>query len=828
LAQVLNRVWFGSIGSVFIKIAWFMFTNYIKTAIRYLQKNKSFSFINVIGLSIGTLCCLYIVIYVQDQYSYDKHHNNVQDIYRINTVWTVQNDKSNWATVTAPVAPAMKNDFAEVEEYARIIPGVGMDHHLLRYKDISLYEDDAVFADSTLFRLFKFHFNYGNPETALSGPYKVVLMKPIADKLFGHEDPIGKVIQITNRGTHDFTVTGVIDESFGKSHIKADFYMSMNSGSYGAYFNHNNSWTRDNIIISYIKLRSQTNVALLEKKFTALVNKYGQEELKSQGMAKQFYLQPVTTIHTTAGFKGLELSKPVSPVFLYILILIAVLIQVIACINFMNLSTARAAKRAKEVGVRKVIGAGRMDLIKQFLSESLLLSLLGVLIALPLLIATFPWLNQITQADIQIQALFNYRIWLILAGIIVITGLVAGSYPAFYLSAFKAIKVIRGDFTNHITAAGIRRSLVVFQFVLSIALITGIIVIYSQLNYIKNKDLGFDQSQKIGFVFHTFETVDKIPGFINDIRNLPEVKSASRTDNFPGQEVLYDLHLFLQGENMATAADASFIEADEYFLRTTGIQLAAGRDFRPLDSGKVIINETLAKTLGLHVDQAPGTKLFTQYENGETMGFEIAGVMKDYNFNSLRDKIKPLFVWYIKGNVPEVLINTNSTNYKTLLGKIASIWNKHFTGVPFEYKFVDEEVHKQYQAEITLSNIINSFTLMAILISCLGLFGLTAFSAEQRSKEIGIRKVLGASVAGIVQLLSKDFLKLVIVAIAIASPIAGWAMSKWLQSFAYRVNISWWMFTLAGAAAVLIALITISFQAIKAALANPVKSLRRD
>ena len=509
--------------------------------------------------------------------------------------------------------------------------------------------------------------------------------------------------------------------------------------------------------------------------------------------------------------------------------MIAVLIQVIACINFMNLSTARASKRAKEVGVRKVIGAGRRDLIKQFLSESLLLSLMGVLIALPLLILMLPFLNQITQADIQLQSFSDYRLWLMLAGIIAITGLAAGSYPAFYLSAFKTIKVIKGNFTSHISAAGIRRSLVVFQFVLSIVLITCIIVIYSQLNYIKNKDLGFDQSQKIGFAFHTNEAIDKMPAFANDLQNLAEIKSVSRTDNFPGQEVLYDLHLFLQGGNMAAATDASFIDADENFIKTTGIKLVAGRDFRPLDSGKVIINETLAKTLGLSVDQAPGTKLFSESANGVQMNFEIAGVMKDYNFNSLRDEIKPLFIWYnVWGNGPEVLISTSSQNYKTLLEKIASIWNKYFTGVPFEYKFIDEEVHKQYQAEITLSNIINSFTLMAILISCLGLFGLIAFNAEQRSKEIGVRKVLGASVTGIVRLLSKDFLKLIIVAMVIALPIAGWVMSKWLQSFAYRISISWWMFALSAFTAVLIVFITVSFQAIKAAIANPVKSLRTE
>ncbi|HLK27720.1 MAG TPA: ABC transporter permease [Puia sp.] len=793
------------------------------------MKNKTFSFINIIGLAIGTLCCLYIILYVQDQYSYDKQHDRAEDIYRINTIWKVQNDKGNWATVTAPVAPAMQNDYPEVEQYARIIPGVGMSHHLLRYKGKSIYEDDMAYADSTLFDMFNFHFNYGNAKNALSSPNSVVLMKSVSEKLFGKENPVGKIILIDNGfGKNDFTVKAVIDESLGKSNIHADFFVSMNSGGYGGYFTNENSWAGSNVVISYVKLRPHTNAAALEKKFPSFLKKYGEAQLKSLGMEKQFYLQPVKTIHTTTGFKGLELTKPISPEFLYILILIAALIQIIACINFMNLSTARASKRAKEVGVRKVIGAVKSDLIKQFLSESFLLSLICVMIALPLLALLLPYLNMITQADIRLHFFSDYRLWLILAAMITITGLAAGSYPAFYLSAFKAIKVIKGNFTTHISAAGIRRSLVVFQFVLSIVLITGIIVIYSQLNYIKNKNLGFDKDQKIGFAFHSDETVNQIPSFINDLQKLPEIKSVTRTDNFPGQDVLYDLHLFRQGGNIAAAPDASFIEADENFIKTAGIKLAAGRDFRHGDSTKVIINETLAKALGLQPDKAPGTKLFSQSGNGIPMTFEIAGVMKDYNYSSLRDDIKPLFIWYIRSYVPEILISTESKNYKTLLGKIAVLWNKNFAGIPFEYAFVDEEVQKQYQAEITLSNIINSFTLMAILISCLGLFGLAAFSAEQRSKEIGIRKVLGSNVSGIVQLLSKDFLKLVIIAIVIATPIAGWAMSKWLQHFVYRVDISWWMFALAGFAAILIALITVSFQAIKAAIANPVKSLRTE
>ena len=469
-----------------------MFKNYLKTTFRNLWKNKTYSFINIIGLAIGTLCCLYILLYVEDQYSYDKHHNHAKDIYRITTSLSLTGDKHNNATSSPPIAPAIKNDFPEVKQFARVIGTgfLGAKQHLLRYKEKSFYEKDAVFVDSTFFDVFTYHFTNGNGVNALNEPYSIVLLKPVADKLFGKDDPVGKVIEINNAyGKHDFKVTGVVDESLGRTHIKANMFITMNSGGIGEYVLQNHSWAGNNFANEYIKLNPGADVAALEKKLPAFLNKYGAQQLKELGMKKQLHLQPVGSIHTTTGYEN-EMDKTVSPSFLYILILIAVLIQVIACINFMNLSTARASKRAKEVGVRKVIGAGRKDLIRQFLGESFLLSLTGVLIALPLLLVALPYLNEITGANIHLSFLIDYRLWLMLAGLVIITGLVAGSYPAFYLSAFQAIKVIKGNFSTHASAAGIRKSLVVFQFVLSIVLIAGIIIIYNQLHYINNKDLG--------------------------------------------------------------------------------------------------------------------------------------------------------------------------------------------------------------------------------------------------------------------------------------------------------------------------------------------------
>ncbi|GAC1306453.1 MAG: ABC transporter permease [Mucilaginibacter sp.] len=807
-----------------------MLKSYLKTAFRFLLKNKTFSFINIFGLAAGTLCCLYILLYVQDQYSYDKHHKNAVDIYRVATSLILTGDKHMMSSASPPIAPAMKMDFPEVQSYARVLTTdkLGAKQHLLRYNDKSFYEKNAVFVDSAFFDIFTYHFTNGSAKKVLNEPYSVVLFKPTAIKLFGNENPVDKVITIDNSyGKHDFKVTGVVDGSLGKSHIAANMFITMNSGGIGDYVRKDNEWAGNNLTFTYIKLKPGSNAAALEKKLPAFINTHGAQRLKELGMTKVIHLVPVTAIHTTPGY-DFDITKSIDPSFLYILILIAVLIQVVACINFMNLSTARASKRAREVGVRKVIGAGQYDLVKQFLGESFLLSFIGVVIALPLLWAVLPYLNDITRTDIHLTFLGDYRLWLMLTGLIVVTGLVAGSYPAFYLSAFEAIKVIKGNFNNHISAAGIRRSLVVFQFVLSIVLITGIIIIYSQLNYIKNKDLGFDKNQKLIFNFYTGDSQSKMTALANDLRQLADVKAVTSADNYLSQFILHDHGVFLLGGNSANAVDAQNIASDQYFVKANGIKLISGRDFMRGDSNKVLINETLAKRLNLNPQTAPGTRLYSG--SNTAMFVTVAGVMKDFNYNSLHEALRPFMLVYSSDakSFSSMTISVSSDNYKTLLAQVATVWKKDLPAGPFEYTFLDSEVQKQYESEIVLSQIINSFTLVAILISCLGLFGLAAFSAEQRNKEIGIRKVLGASVSGIVSLLSIDFLKLVIISFIIATPIAWYGMDKWLQAFAYRIPLSWWMFALAGTVAVIIALVTVSSQAIKAALMNPVKSLKTE
>ena len=810
-----------------------MTPHFFKTTLRNWRKNKTFTFINGIGLAAGTLCCLYIFLFVEDQYGYDRHHKQVADVYQLNSDMNLSGNVLHMATSSAPIVPTMKKDFPEVEQYTRVVDPVllGVTSHLLSWRDKSFYEKDLDFADSTFFDVFAFHFVNGSPAGALNEPYTVVLLKPVADKLFGSEAPLGKVITIDNTfGKHDFKVTGVVDESLGKSHMHANIFVSMNSNGIGAFAYSTDRWAGENVAYSYIRLKPGASPVALEQKLPAFLQRYGGQQLKDMGMSKTLHLRPVTAVHTTTDYKG-EPGKPVSPLFLQALLFIAVLIQLIACINFMNLSTARASRRAKEVGVRKVLGAERGQLIRQFLSESFLLSLAGVLIAVPLLVVAMPWFNSFTHADIQLSMLTNYRIWLIFSGLILITALVAGSYPAFYLSAFSAIKVLKGNFTNHISAAGIRRSLVVFQFVITIALITGIIVIYSQLDYIGHKDLGFDRDQQLVFTFNTEDARSKIRPFMNDLDQLSEVKAASNSSFYLSQFVPNDWPFFLPGGSIATALDVSFITCDEYFVKANGIRLVSGRDFHLHDSDRVLINETMARRLGLDPATAAGKKLYESKDKS----VEIVGVLKDFHYNSLHDLIKPFMLRYgpngLRGwgmKLSSLTVRTSTSDYKGLLEKIHQLWNKDLPSEPFGYIFLNDEVQKQYEAEITMSNIINTFTGMAIIISCLGLFGLSAFSAEQRTKEIGVRKVLGASEVGIVTLLSKDFVKLVGIAFVIAAPIAWWAMSKWLQVFAYRVSITWWMLAAAGVIALVICLVTVGFQALKAAMANPVKSLRSE
>jgi putative ABC transport system permease protein len=807
-----------------------MLRNYIKTTLRFLQRNKAFTFINIAGLSIGTLCCLYILLYVKDQYSYDKHHENKSDLYRVCMQLSLKKEQREERrnSVVAAVAPLMKKDFAEVLQYTRVVPMIGIDKTLLQYKNKSFYEKSIVYVDTSFFDLFNYHFVYGNKRTALKEPRSVVLQQSVAEKIFGKEDPVGKTVTLGNvDGKGDYTVKAVVNESSGRTHIAAGIFITMNSGGLGEYTLTADSWIKNGFIHTYVKLRHGTDPASLQQKLPPFVERYAGEQLKQTGIKEKLFFQPVTEIHTATTLQGLELSKPVSHTFLNVLLGIAIIIQLIACINFMNLSTARASKRAKEVGVRKVIGAGRQQLIRQFLGESFLLSVLSIFIAVPLLVVAMPLLNNITEADLHPGFLNDPSVWLLLVSTVLATGLVAGSYPAFYLSAFNAIKVIKGNFSNQVSATGIRKSLVAFQFVLSTALIIAIIGIYAQLNYLKNKDIGFAKEQRLVFSFNTEEGLGHVPAFMNELRNTSGVNRVTNASKYLGGPLFFSNSFFKVGEKESDGHGADFIVSDNHFVSTNGIRIIAGRDFTATDSAKVLVNESMMKQLGLTPQTAPGTLITDNQQRTE----EIVGVMKDFNFSSLHKEVNSFIVWMRKPNDyiwPTIIASVNTSNYKDLLSRLEASWKRTVGSEPFNYAFLDQQVQQQYESEITLSRIINLFTAIAIFISCLGLFGLAAFSAEQRSKEIGIRKVLGATVLNITRLLSTEFVKLVAIAFLIASPIAWWVLNTWLEGFAYKVSLSWWMFALAAASVLTIALLTVSFQALRAGMEKVVNALKRE
>jgi putative ABC transport system permease protein len=663
---------------------------------------------------------------------------------------------------------------------------------------------------------------------SLDEPYTVILSSAVAKKLFGKNSALNEQIEITDRGSSNlFKVTGVFDETYGKSHLKPNFIMTMNSVGLGQFIRNNNQWAGQNFIFTYVKLNPNADASALQQKLPAFLEKYGAESLKELGMKKQLVLQKVTDIHLYS--KGItnQIDKVSDIKFLNLLLTIAFFIQLIACINFINLTTARSVRRAREIGVRKVVGAVKSTLITQFLGESLLISFIAVALAIPIVLILLPWLNTLTGSALTADSFYSFNIISIMAGLVIITGLLSGLYPALYLSRFKPVTVLKGVFSFKTSTINFRKVLVVFQFVIALVLIIGVIVISRQINYMRSKELGFNQSQKLVIPLKDDPSRRQFSLFSNELSKLKEVQNVGGCAYYPSKSVLSDFSVYTAGKDMNAAELMKVNRVSENYFPAMGIPVEMGRNLTPADTmNQMVVNEKALQVLGIEKEKAIGTRVYSEYE-GERNEYEIIGVTSDYNYASLKQEIKPLISFYTQ-RPAYMIVNTRTDNYQKLIADIGSTWKKMIPATPFEYSFLDEDIQKQYTEEKTLEKISNSFTVLAILISCLGLFGLAMFTAQQRIKEIGIRKVLGASVTGIVAMLSKDFLKLVLISIVIAAPVAWWAMTKWLEDFAYKINIGWWIFLLAGSIAMLIALLTVSFQAIRAAVANPVKSLRTE
>ena len=807
-----------------------MIKNYLKIAIRNLWKNKGFSAINIFGLATGIAVCLLIMLFVIDELSYDKFNIKADRIYRVDG--DIKFGGTHFILVVAPdpMGPTLKKDYPQVEEYVRFRDNGGF---RVKKGNENVQENKVIYADSSLFDVFTLPMIAGDPKTALTDPKSLVITETIAKKYFNSTDIVGKTLVVNDTG--NYKISGVIKNIPTQSHFNFDFFVSMSTIDESR----KNNWLSNNFN-TYILLKEDADAKALEAQLETVTNKYvgeqaqqylnmSMKEFKKMGNFDNYSLTPLTKIHLHSD-KVAELGANGNLQYVYIFSAIGIFILLIACVNFMNLSTAHSSSRAKEVGVRKVLGSMKQSLVSQFLTESILISFIALLFAVAFAALLLPYFNQLAGKQIELGLLSKG--WLIpsLLLLVLIVGLLAGSYPAFYLSAFQPISVLKGKLTAGFKSGWLRNSLVIFQFAISIILIIGTVVIYNQLQFIRNKELGFNREHVL-VIKNTYSLGDQAKSFKNELQNISGVQEVTMTGWLPTGDYRSDSPLYPDATlDQKTAVSMQNWYVDEKYIPTLQMQIAKGRNFSSqmlTDSSAIIINEAAAKLLNFTDPINKTLYYITSLKNKTVKEYHIVGVVKDFNFNSLRQTISPLALFYgeEKGSVA---MRIKTDNISPLIAQVENKWKSMVPGQPFNYSFMDDDFNKIYSSDQRVGKIAMTFSILAILIACLGLFGLVTYAAEQRTKEIGIRKVLGATVTNIVGMLSKDFLKLVMVAALIAFPVAWWAMSKWLQDFAYRINISWWIFIIAGVITLLIALVTVSFKAIKAAITNPVKSLRTE
>lgn len=805
-----------------------MLLNYLKIAFRSLQKRKGFTVINIIGLALGLATCMLIVVYVADELSYDRFYTNADRIYRINNDIRFGGNEKSYTTSPAPLAAVLTNEYPQVEKVVRMRQTGSLS---IRKGSQNIQEMDVAFVDSSFFAVFNQQALAGDLAHALVQPGTMVITESRAKKYFGKTQVVGETLLVN--GTEPFKVTGVIKDMPVQSHFRFDLLVSMAS----LQESKEEAWLSNNFQ-TYILLKKGIDAGSFEKVFRQILKKYAGpqvqaflhtsiEEFEGQGNFYRMNLTGIKDIHLKSNRSG-EFRSNGNIQYVYIFSVIAAFILLIACVNFMNLSTARSASRAREVGVRKVLGSPRKQLIAQFLSESLLITFIAAILAVILAVLLLPLFNHISGKEIHLGMSFVKWLAPALLVTVLLVGCLAGSYPAFFLSAFQPVEVLKGKISSGFKGGGLRSFLVVFQFAISVFLIIGTIVIYDQIQFIRHKDLGYSRDQVL--VVHHLENLGNRAAVLRDeARRLPGVSNVTMTAYLPTLKNRSSSSMFrspLMEQEKAIHSQVWWV--DEEYVTALGLQLKAGRNFSKemgLDSSAVIINESAARLMN---EQDPlGKELYLPRDNmlKTVKAFHVIGVIKDFNFNSLRDNITPLALFY--GADAGVLgIKVNSKDAATVLAQLKSKWGKIVPEMQMTYSFMDDDFDADYRAEQRVGTISVAFTLLAILIACLGLFGLAAYAAEQRTKEIGIRKVLGAEVSTIVAMLSADFIKLVVIAILIATPLAWLAMQQWLQGFAYRQQIQWWVLVVAALAAVFIAFVTISFQSIKAALTNPVKSLK--
>ena len=807
-----------------------MLRNYLKIALRSLWRNKAFSTITIFGLAIGLTTCLLIVLFVLDELRYDRHFPKANQIYRMGLSGKLNGQVVDAPRVGPPTAQAMRNDYPEVLAATRLRR---WGEPFIRYGDRTFKEKALVYVDSNFFRVFELPFLKGDPRTALLEPNSIIITQEAARKYFGNADPMGQVLEFKDWG-RTYKVTGLLASIPANTHFHFEMFAAMT----GLADAKDPVWLSSNYF-TYLVLPKGYDYRRLEAKLPQVVEKYlGPQVQQLLGVdLKQFrqagnqvglFLQPLTDIHLHSAY-SFELEANGDIRYVYIFSVIAWFMLLIACVNFMNLSTASAANRAKEVGIRKVLGSIKPQLIRQFLTESVLLTLLALTLALGLTKLALPAFNALSGKQLQVGFFNNVATLPLLSLICLVVGLLAGSYPAFVLSAYQPVAVLKGRLTGTSKGGLLRKGLVVFQFFVATMLIIGTVVVYRQLGYMQEKEVGFDKDQVL-VIQDTYTLGQQEQTFRNTLLQHPGVIRASISGYVPVGETNGNKVAVLPEDNPNQLLTIQQYRVDDEYIPTLGMAMAQGRNFSrdfPTDSSAMIINEAAARALGWE-NKAIGKKI-TRFGDKPTdrITHVVIGVVKDFHFRSLQEKISPLLMLR-GGNSGNILVKIKTEKVADLLASVKQQWNQFSPIAPFTYSFLDERFGQTYLAEKRIGRILGIFAGLTIFIACLGLFGLATFTTRQRTKEIGIRKVLGASVSGIAVMLSKDFLQLVLLANVLSWPLAWWAMNRWLEDFAYRTEVSGWMFGLAGAVALLIALLTVSFQAVKAALANPVKNLRTE
>jgi putative ABC transport system permease protein len=806
-----------------------MIRNYIKVAFRSLMRSKSFTAINVFGLTLGITTCLLIMLFVQDELSYDSFNKKADQIVRVVFRGSIQGEKMKEAMVMPPVAQTLKMEYPEVLEATRIRT---YGSPRISYGNKTFKESSFAYVDSNFFQVFTLPFVKGDSKTALLEPNTIVISETVAKKYFGDEDPIGKVLVFKDLN-NSFKITGVMRPIPANSHFHFDVFASMSSFPQSREF----SWMTSEYY-TYLVLPKGYDYKKLEAKLPADVEKYMGSQLQGalgmtytqfvkKGNKLGLFLQPLNDIHLHSDL-NLELESGSDIRYVYIFSAVALFMLLIACINFMNLSTAGASKRAREVGIRKVLGSLRGQLIRQFLLESILLTSIAFILSLVLVYFALPFFNELSGKELTFNLSGN--VWLVPSLLLfaLITGFLAGSYPAFFLSSFKPITVLKGKFTSVNKTVSLRSGLVVFQFFISIVLIIGTITVHKQLTYIQNEKLGYNKDHVL-VVQEAYWLGKNQQAFRQTLMQDPRITNISSSGYLPAGYSDNNNFMVYPDNKTDQLVKTLRYQVDYNYIPTLGMEMADGRNFSKsfgTDTTAVIINEEAVKALGWGT-HAIGHNISANQNDGSKITFHVVGVVKDFHFKSFHEPISPL-VMTLADYSENIIVKTKTSDIPGLLKTMKKNWNALGAEVPFSYTFLDDRFKNTYQAEQKIGTILGVFAGVTIFVACLGLFGLATFTAEQRNKEIGIRKVLGASVGSIVSLLSKDFLKLVFIAIVIATPVAWFIMNKWLQDFAYKTNISGWIFMLAASLAILITIITVSIRAIRAAVVNPVESLRSE